>query len=112
MSERDDELHLVVMLRPLDTNSEYMAGVDEVTFTSRNMLVDAAAMNLIVVGEGAHRLSPALKAQVPAPWPQIVGLRHRLAHEYFGMRIDRLWAAAQDSARKLRAQIADRLARL
>ncbi len=64
--------------------------------------VDAVAMNLIVVGEAANRLSPDLKAQVSAPWRRIVGLRHLLAHEYFGVNIERLWETASVNAPELR----------
>ena len=81
MSDPDDELHLAVMLRALDAIADYVTGLDEDAFIAKRVLIDAVAMNLIVVGESANRLSPTLKAQVPAPWSEIVGLRHRLAHE-------------------------------
>ena len=93
------------MLRALDAIASYVAGMDEDAFSAQRVVVDAVAMNLIVIGEGANRLSPTLKAQVAAPWTEIVGLRHRLAHEYFGMRIDRLWTTASIKAPELRTLV-------
>ncbi|MFL5952486.1 MAG: DUF86 domain-containing protein [Gaiellaceae bacterium] len=62
---------------------EYAASDD---FDART--VDAVLYNLVVIGEAANQLSPALRAEaVDIPWVQIVGLRNLIAHEYF--RVDR-----------------------
>ena len=98
----DDELQLAVMLKALDAIADYIQGLDDNEFLASRMTVDAVAMNLLVVGECANRLSEALKGKVPAPWRQIVGLRHHLAHDYFGMSSDRLWRTASLSAPELR----------
>ena len=58
-------------------------------------------MNLLVVGEAANKLSEDLKAQVPAPWREIIALGHVPAHEDFGTRADRLWLTASESAPEL-----------
>ena len=40
-----------------------------------------------MIGEAAARLSDEVRASAPEiPWPQVVGLRNLLAHEYF--RVD------------------------
>ena len=40
-----------------------------------------------VIGEAANMLSKELRAAHPeVPWPLIIGMRHRLVHDYF--RID------------------------
>ena len=101
----DDELQLAIMLKALDAIASYIQGLDDNAFLSNRMIVDAVALNLLVVGEAAHRLSEKLKAQVPAPWRQIVGLRHHIAHDYFGMSSDRLWRTASLSAPELRSSV-------
>lgn len=101
MSDDDDLLQLTVMLRALASVAEYIEGLDEEAFIGRRLIIDGVAMNLLVVGEAASKLSPGLKAQVPARWREVISLRHRLAHDYFGMRTDRLWATARESAPEL-----------
>ena len=96
-----DELQLAVMVRALEAISAYIDGLNEDSFIANRMIIDAVAMNLLVAGEAANKLSPSLRSQVPAPWNEIVALRHRLAHEYFGMNISRLWMIASDSAPEL-----------
>lgn len=41
-----------------------------------------------------------------APWPDIVGLRNILVHEYFGIYWPIVWQTAADHAPLLRKQVA------
>jgi uncharacterized protein with HEPN domain len=60
-----------------------LLGFDLPMFERVSTTRDAVSMNLIVIGEGAVRLSPELKAQAPAVrWGDLIGLRNRLAHAY------------------------------
>ena len=93
------------MVDCLDRLAAYTAGRDLESFLAERMRVDAVAMNLLVVGEGAHQLSSDLKATIPAPWPSIVGLRHRLAHAYPGVDPAILWRTAVDRAPELRTRL-------
>jgi uncharacterized protein with HEPN domain len=44
---------------------------------------DAVARCFEVIGEAARQLTPACKAaHATIPWPMIVGMRHRIIHEY------------------------------
>lgn len=47
-----------------------------------------------VIGEAAARLSTELTDRYPAvPWRQVVGMRHRVVHDYFEIDLDILWHA-------------------
>ncbi len=94
------------MMACLDRLAIYTAGRDVEAFLAEQMRVDAVAMNLLVIGEGASQLSPELKTAVPAPWPSIVGLRHRLAHAYPGVDPTILWTSAVERAPELRVLLA------
>lgn len=48
-----------------------------------------------IIGEAASRLSPDLTSAHPeVPWRQIIGMRHRVVHDYFAIDPDILWTAA------------------
>ena len=61
-----------------------------------DMLVQLGlAHALQIIGEAAKLLQPAVRSRFPTiPWPQIVGMRHRLVHEYFRIDPERVWDAA------------------
>lgn len=49
-------------------------------------------MKLEVVGESARAISSTLRdAHAEIPWTAIVGLRHRIVHEYFRLDIEVIW---------------------
>lgn len=49
-----------------------------------------------IVGEEAAKLSPGFTAAHPEiPWSDVVGLRHRLVHDYRRIRWERVWEVLQ-----------------
>jgi uncharacterized protein with HEPN domain len=59
------------------------------------------------VGEAAARLSAEItESHTGIPWPDIVGLRNILVHQYFGIHWPLVWQTAVDHAPTLRGQIA------
>jgi uncharacterized protein with HEPN domain len=61
---------------------------------------------LQIIGEAARRISPEFKESHPAiPWAAIVGMRHRLVHEYFRIRVQKVWEAVRDDLPKLIPQL-------
>jgi uncharacterized protein with HEPN domain len=59
---------------------------------SDRLRLNATLRALQVVGEAAANISTETRNQLPAiPWPQVVGMRHRLVHAYFDIDVDRVW---------------------
>ena len=62
--------------------------------------------HLQIIGEAVHRLSTDLKVKHPeVPWTKIVGMRHVLVHDYFGIDLVRVWAVVERDLPVLRGQI-------
>jgi uncharacterized protein with HEPN domain len=52
---------------------------------------------LEVIGEAARAVSDAFKEGHPRiPWPDIVGLRNRIAHEYFRLDLEVIWQIVRE----------------
>ena len=59
-----------------------------------------------IIGEAANRLSQELQTSQPQiPWPQIVGMRNLVSHEYFRVDAVIVWNTALRSIPSLRAAI-------
>jgi uncharacterized protein with HEPN domain len=57
---------------------------------------------LQIIGEAARRVSDPTRDRYPSlPWKQIVGMRHRIVHEYFRVDADIVWTTATQSVPEL-----------
>jgi uncharacterized protein with HEPN domain len=57
-------------------------------------LADALVRLISVIGEAGNKVSPGTRSRLDGiPWPDVIGMRNRLVHDYF----DILWATVQDS---------------
>ena len=71
----------------------------------------AAQYLLLVVGEAARRLPSATKAGLAeTPWPQVVGMRHVLAHDYARIDPRVVYRTVVDDLRDLLRVVSARLA--
>jgi len=75
-------------------------------------LVDALVRLLSVIGEAANKVSPGTRSELEGiPWPDMVGMRNRLIHDYFDINLDILWATVQDNLPPLIEVLAPALAK-
>jgi uncharacterized protein with HEPN domain len=48
-----------------------------------------------VIGEAARRVSPESRQRYPfIPWNDIIGMRHKVVHDYLDIDFDVVWAVA------------------
>lgn len=57
-------------------------------------VLNLALVRLIeIVGEAANRVSKETQRTLPEiPWPEFIGMRHRIVHGYDSVDFDVLWA--------------------
>ena len=56
------------------------------------MRQDAVIRQLEIVGEASRQLSAEFRRRHDqVPWDEIVGMRNRIAHEYFDIDLDVIW---------------------
>ncbi len=106
MSKKFDRPLLIDMLQSIEKVLEYTAGMDEDSFTANPLTRDAVIYNIQIIGEAASKLSQPLKEAHPEiPWHQLIGMRHRLVHEYGQVRIDIIWRVISIHLPTLREQL-------
>jgi uncharacterized protein with HEPN domain len=104
---RRDRQRLNDILEALDWIAKATASRTEAQFLADETLCYAVAQKLTIIGEAVARLSPEItRRHNSAPWPDIVGLRNILVHEYFGIYWPFVWQTAVDHAPLLREQVA------
>ena len=74
-----------------------IAGVTSDEFDEDVDLQLAITYLIQTVGEAASRATQTLRGSYPqVPWTQIIGMRHRLVHDYLRVQIDVVWRTATE----------------
>ena len=71
-------------------------------FQAKEMLQAGVERQLESMGEAGRYVSKEFRVAHPEiPWRSIIGLRNILAHEYGEIKIDRVWAVAEENIPEL-----------
>ncbi len=70
------------------------------------MLQDAVIREIEIIGEAARNVSREFRNKNPGiPWREMVGMRDKLIHGYFGVDLDAVWETATKDIYDLEAKI-------
>jgi uncharacterized protein with HEPN domain len=99
-----DDAYLLDMLVAARKALKFTAGTTWAQFQEDEIAQNAVMHQIQIIGEAARNVSPECRESHPQiPWKRIVGMRHRLVHEYFRIIPERVWDVV---ARDLRPLIA------
>ncbi|MCX6632480.1 MAG: DUF86 domain-containing protein [Candidatus Solibacter sp.] len=109
---RTDRLRLLDAIEQIELITTFSAQGREAFFD--DLLVQSAVLHrLALLGEACRGVSSELREAHPeVPWPQIVGFRNVVIHEYFGVDLELVWAIVAEHIGTLGAQLRPVLASL
>lgn len=106
MPRRPVGLLIADMLERIERIRRFVAGLGHEAFLRDQKTIDSVVRNLEVIGEAASRLPKEFRDRNPAvPWRRIVGLRHRIVHEYFDVDLELVWEIVQSELPALERQL-------
>ena len=113
MTEHDETVYIKHMLDAVASIENYVDGVNYNGFRESPLLQNALAYQIQIIGEAASRLTTQTKLAFPnVPWAEIVGMRHKIVHEYFALRLDVIWLTATRDVQQLRVTLQEVLTQL
>ena len=75
-------------------------------FMADKKTINAVVRSLEVIGEATGKIPTDIRMRYPdVPWDEIIGMRNRLIHEYFGVDLDIVWQTIQDDLAALETAI-------
>jgi uncharacterized protein with HEPN domain len=87
---RHEFLYLRHILDAINIVEEYLQDVNEKKFKETRLLQDGVIRQIEIVGEAARHVSKDMrKTYSEIPWEDIVGMRDKLIHGYFGVDIEK-----------------------
>ena len=106
MSKRNNTELFTDMLESIEKVFRYTEGMSFQDFLGDDRTVDAVVRNFEIIGEAANRIDEATVERFPeVNWRRIIALRHRIAHDYFGINYTVLWEIREKNLRDLQRQI-------
>jgi uncharacterized protein with HEPN domain len=102
-----DETRLRDMLDAARQARKFIAGKTRADLEKDDLLIGYAVTRAIeIVGEAASRVSAETRAELShIPWPEIVGMRNRVVHNYVEVDYDIVWKVASESLLELIADL-------
>lgn len=92
MSKRPVTLLIEDIWEAVEKVERYTENSTKELFCGDPKTVDAVVRNLEIIGEAAGRLPDDFKQRhCDITWSKIIGLRHRIVHEYFGVDLAIVW---------------------
>ena len=106
MSKRRDWNFLNDIREAIQRILTYTAGLTYQQFMEDIKTQDAVVRNLEIIGEAAKNLSANLrKSHSGVPWKDLMGMRDKMIHHYFGVNYEIVWTIAKEELAGLLPQI-------
>jgi uncharacterized protein with HEPN domain len=92
---RDDAVYLRHILDAATSIRSYVSGLDEASFTTNALVIDAVIRQLEIIGEATKHLSTSFRSShAQAPWHVAAAMRDKLIHDYMGVEPAIVWQTA------------------
>jgi len=103
---RKDKAYLQQILEAISDIEEFIENISKEEFHRDKEKQYAVLRALEIIEEATKNLSKDLRAKYPEiPWKDIAGMRDKLIHEYFGVKLELVWETVKDKLPKLKKQI-------
>jgi uncharacterized protein with HEPN domain len=99
---KDDDVYVGQMLDMARKARDLAGGHDRAAFDADEALRLALTHLLQIIGEAARRVSTEYRAaHAEVPWSAIVGMRHKVVHDYLAVDEDVVWETVQSDLPRL-----------
>lgn len=94
---RRDDAYLLDILIAARRARRFLEDLTWEEFVDSELHQDAVMRPLAIIGEAARQVSQETRDAHPElPWPQMVGMRNRLIHEYFRVDLATVWETVKN----------------
>ena len=94
------------ILESISDIKEFTSGMTFDNFAKDKKTVKAVVRGLEVIGEAANNIPKHIRESYSEiPWEEIIGMRNRLIHEYFGVDSDIVWQTIEEDLAPLEATV-------
>jgi uncharacterized protein with HEPN domain len=89
---KEDLIYVLHILTAIADIKEFTMGMTKKDFLKNKMAEHAVVRNIEVIGEASKHLSAGFKEEhTDIPWKDMVKMRNKVTHFYFGISYDIVW---------------------
>lgn len=104
--KKSEGFYVVSIFLAINRIDTYIKGVDKNGFAENLLIQDGVYRQLEIIGEASSKLSQKTRAMIgDLPWKDIVALRNKLIHEYFGVDVETVWMIVSEDLPPLKASL-------
>jgi len=103
--EKKDLNRLEHILDAAKAIQEHIKEKKQSDLDKNRLLLGGIIRELLVIGEAANAISSQMKAQIPLPWKEVIGMRNQLVHAYFEINHKIIWMTVTEDIPKLTAEL-------
>ena len=105
MNRRSD-LFIRDLLGAIELIQEFVKDLSKESFMFDNKTKSAVVRQLEIIGEAARHIPAELKQSYrDIPWSDIVAMRNRISHDYFGVDFETVWEVVSNDLPALESQV-------
>lgn len=106
MTERDIRDYLQDILTTIEMVDQFIDGMSFDDFQNDPKTVFAVTRAIEIIGEATKKIPMPLREQYPEiPWKGVTGMRDKVIHAYFGVKLNVLWDTTQQDLKRLKPVI-------
>lgn len=103
---KKDKTYIQHILEAISDIEKFIENVPQDHFYENKEKQYAVLRALEIIGEATKNLSKDLRKKHPQiPWRDIAGMRNKLIHEYFGVKLKLVWETVKKRIPELKKQL-------
>lgn len=94
------------ILSSIDRIEQYTIEMTEQQFLDNFLVQDGVMRNIEIIAEASKKIPEEIRNKFPEiPWREIMAMRNKIIHEYFGVDLQTIWNVIQEDLPKLKIQV-------